>query len=128
MKEMALLHAEGSETWEMASGPATLVGSHTLCISMNFGRGNAADRATEDGVKHAKAWGARVLEIGPKATAGDLLLPVQAPTYEPFASLALVPPAALLAYHVARARGYTPDTPSWRDRYHSQGMTHIIEG
>jgi glucosamine--fructose-6-phosphate aminotransferase (isomerizing) len=128
MKEMALLHAEGSETWEMASGPATLVGSHTLCVSMNVGKGSAADTATEEGAKHAKDWGARVLEIGPKATVGDLVLPVQPPTYEPFASLALVPPAALLAYHVARARGQTPDTPSWRDRYFSQGMTHIIEG
>jgi len=31
MKEMALLHAEGSETWEMATGPATIVGPDCFC-------------------------------------------------------------------------------------------------
>ncbi len=125
MKEQALLHAEGSETWEMASGPATLVGQHTICAALTSG--GVGDDATENGAKLAKEWGARVIEIGPKSVAGDWHLPVQPPTYESFASLALVPPAALLAYRVARARGLTPDRPSWSDRYHAQGMTHIIE-
>ncbi|HVO42519.1 MAG TPA: SIS domain-containing protein, partial [Aggregatilineales bacterium] len=126
MKEMALFHAEGSETWEMASGPATLVGQHTLCVAMTSH--GAGDAATADGVRHARDWGARVIEIGPEPSVNDWHLPVESPVYESFASLALVPPAALLAYRVARARGHTPDTPSWRNRYFSQGMTHIIEG
>ena len=31
LKEMPLLHAEGSETWEMASGPSTMVDERALC-------------------------------------------------------------------------------------------------
>ena len=49
-----------------------------------------------------------------------------APTYPAFASLSLVPPLALLAYRVARARGQNPNQPAWRERYYSQGMTHIL--
>ena len=34
MKEMPLLHAEGSETWEMASGPSTMVDERALCVAL----------------------------------------------------------------------------------------------
>ena len=37
MKEMAILHAEGSETWEMASGPATVVSEKSLCVALYTG-------------------------------------------------------------------------------------------
>ena len=124
MKEMALLHAEGSETWEMASGPATIVSDKTFCTAMTSG--DPQDGETNSGAQKAHEWGARVLEIGPQAVVGDLHLPVAAPRYQAFASLALVPPAALLAYRSARARGHNPDKPYWRERYISQGMTHII--
>jgi glucosamine 6-phosphate synthetase-like amidotransferase/phosphosugar isomerase protein len=50
------------------------------------------------------------------------------PAVESFASLALVPPAALLAYRLARRRGHNPNQPAWRERYISQGMTHIVGG
>jgi fructoselysine-6-P-deglycase FrlB-like protein len=40
----------------------------------------------------------------------------------------LVPPAALLAYRLARQRGHNPNQPAWRQRYISQGMTHIVGG
>jgi hypothetical protein len=33
---------------------------------------------------------------------------------------------ALLAYVLAGLRGATPDRPSWTERYHSQGLTHIV--
>lgn len=124
MKEMALLHAEGSETWEMASGPATMVSERAFCVALSTG--GPSDAATADGARHAREWGARVIEIGPAASAGDWHLAVDAPAFEPFASLSLVPPMALLAYRAARARGLTPDTPAWRERYHAQGMTHIL--
>ncbi len=124
LKEMALLHAEGSETWEMASGPATIVGAHTACVALYTG--GPGDAATTEGARHARKWGARVVEVGPSAAAGDLHLPIAAPRYDAFAPLALVPPLALLAYRVAQARGATPDTPAWRERYVSQGMRHII--
>jgi glucosamine 6-phosphate synthetase-like amidotransferase/phosphosugar isomerase protein len=53
---------------------------------------------------------------------------VAVPQSEPFASLALVAPLYLLAYRVARARGIDPEKPHWRERYHAQGMTHIVGG
>ena len=124
MKEMAILHAEGSETWEMASGPATVVSENSLCVALYTGE--ESDSSTADTASHSREWGARVLEVGPDAPAGDWHLPVEASPVPAFSSLALVPPLALLAYRSARARGYNPDRPAWRERYVSQGMTHII--
>jgi glucosamine--fructose-6-phosphate aminotransferase (isomerizing) len=124
MKEMAILHAEGSETWEMASGPATVVSEKSLCVALYTGE--ESDSSTTDTAKHSRQWGARVLEVGPAAPTGDWHLPVAASVIPSFSSLALIPPLALLAYRTARARGHTPDKPAWRDRYVSQGMTHII--
>jgi glutamine---fructose-6-phosphate transaminase (isomerizing) len=124
MKEMAILHAEGSETWEMASGPATVVSEKSLCVALYTGE--ETDASTADTASHSRQWGARVLEVGPAAPSGDWHLPVQASAVPSFSSLALIPPLALLAYRTARARGYNPDQPAWRERYTSQGMTHII--
>lgn len=124
MKEMAMLHAEGSETWEMASGPATIVDKGFICTALYTG--SETDEDTANGALHARQWGARVLEVGEKAAAGEWHLPVRAPKYPCFASLALIPPLALLAYRVARQRGFNPDHPHWRDRYISQGMSHIL--
>jgi glucosamine--fructose-6-phosphate aminotransferase (isomerizing) len=124
MKEMAILHAEGSETWEMASGPATRVSADTFCVGLETG--GSTDEDTVAGLRHAKEWGAPTLEVGPHSNVGGWHLPVEPARYQSFSSLALVPPLALLAYRVARARGATPDHPQWRDRYVSQGMTHIL--
>ena len=124
MKEMALFHAEGSETGEMASGPATIVSDKTVCVALYTG--DVRDAPTADTARHAREWGALVLDVGPESVAGDWHFPVTAPVYPSFASLALVPPLALLAYRVAHARGHNPDQPTWRERYYSQGMTHIL--
>ena len=124
MKEMAILHAEGSETWEMASGPATVVSEKSFCVALYTGE--ESDSSTADTAQHSKQWGASVLEVGPVAPTGDWHLAVEASAVPSFSSLALIPPLALLAYRTAQARGYNPDKPGWRDRYISQGMTHII--
>lgn len=124
MKEMAMFHAEASETWEMASGPATMVSEKTLCVALYAG--GDSDEATADGARHAREWGARVIEVGDRHAAGDWSIPVAAPKNQGFASLSLVPPMALMAYHLAKARGATPDQPQWRERYYAQGMTHIF--
>ena len=124
MKEMALLHAEGSETWEMASGPATVVSEKTFCVALYSG--DASDASTEVTARHARQWGASVLEVGPKALTGSWHIHAAAPACPAFASLSLVPPLALLAYRVARLRGQNPNQPVWRERYYSQGMTHIL--
>jgi len=130
MKEMAMVHAEGAETWEMASGPAIITGAQTLCVAL--GAGGAGDASTLQGAVSTYSWGVTLITLGlpaiPRETGNAPIwqIPSAAPTYECFASLSLVPPAALLAYRLARARGYDPNRPNWRERYHSQGMTHIL--
>lgn len=126
LKEMALVHAEASETWEMASGPSTIVGPGTVVISLTP---NGPARApTDDVIRHCLAWGARVIEVAPSPAAdGSGLLRIPSDTDERFASLTMVPPVALLAYALARLRGVNPDRPGWTERYHSQGLHHIVE-
>jgi glucosamine--fructose-6-phosphate aminotransferase (isomerizing) len=130
MKEMALLHAEGNESWETASGAATLIGSQAFCVAMDSG--GAGGPMTRDLADRVRQWGAALLTMGPDQEQSgaskreEAHLPVTLPARESFATLALVPPAALLAYRLARARGLDPNHPGWRDRYLSQGMTHII--
>ncbi len=125
LKEMALIHAEASETWEMASGPATIVGPATVVISL--APDGAARAATDDVVRHCREWGARVVEVAPgRAVADSWLLTVPAEVDERFAPLTIVPPVALLAYVLAGLRGATPDRPGWTSRYLSQGLKHIV--
>jgi fructoselysine-6-P-deglycase FrlB-like protein len=108
----------------MASGPATVVSEKSFCVALYTGE--ETDSSTSDTAKHSRQWGARVLDVGPVALTGDWHLPVQESAVPSFSSLALIPPLALLAYRTAQARGHNPDKPAWRDRYLSQGMTHII--
>lgn len=125
LKEMALVHAEGAETWEMASGAATMVGPQAAVISLApNGPGRAA---TDDVVGHCAEWGARIIEVAPSRSVADAaLLPLPAEADERFAPLTAVPPVALLAYVLAGLRGATPDRPGWTERYHSQGLRHIV--
>ena len=125
LKEMALVHADASETWEMASGSATIVGPGTVVVSLApDGPGRAA---TDDVVRHCREWGARVIEVAPRRAVPDSrLLALPDGVDERFAPLTVVPPVALLGYVLAGLRGATPDRPSWTGRYHSQGLTHIL--
>lgn len=125
LKEMAIVHAEAAETWEMASGAATIVGPDSVVIALApNGPGRAA---VADIVAHAAAWGARVIEVGPTALApGSTVLPLPAEAVEDHAPLTAVPPIALLAFALARRRGHDPDRPHWVERYHSQGLRHIV--
>lgn len=124
MKEMAMLHAEGSEIWEYASGPATMVDNRFFCVT--FYTNHPTDSDIANSARLSRQWGARVLEIGPNSYADDFFLKVRANEFEPFNSLSLVPLAALFAYRMARTRGYNPDFPAWRERYYAQGMHHIL--
>ena len=125
LKEMAIVHAEGTETWEMASGAATIVGAGTVVVALAPGGPGRA--ATADVVAHAAEWGARVIEVGPTSLApGSTLLPLSADAIEDHAPLTAVPPVALLAFALARRRGHDPDHPAWVERYHSQGLRHIL--
>jgi len=124
MKEMAMLHAEASEIWEFASGPATTVDKRFFCAAFYTGGANDSDVANS--ARLSREWGARLIELGPKSYAGDWHIPVQPNLFEPFSTLSLVPPAALLAYRMARSRGHYPEQPLWRERYVAQGLTHLM--
>jgi len=131
LKEMAIVHAEGAESWEMATGAATIVGPGTGVIALApTGPGR---EATLDVARHAAGWGARIIEVGPATQTrggpvvnGAALLPLPATAAEDYAPLVAVAPVALLAFVLARSRGHNPDRPDWVERYHSQGLRHIV--
>jgi glucosamine--fructose-6-phosphate aminotransferase (isomerizing) len=125
LKEMAIVHAEGTESWEMASGVATIVDAESVVVALApHGPGCAA---TLDVARHAAGWGARVIEVAPASSIeGADLLPIPAAAEEDHAPLTTVAPVALLAFALARRRGHDPDHPGWVERYHSQGLRHIV--
>ena len=142
LKEMALVHAEAAESWEMASGAATIVGPGSAVVALApAGEGR---EATLDLARRALAWGATVVEVGPGADAEPglatpgpdagrgsaipdaLHLPLDPSAAEDLSPLTAVAPVALLAFALARARGADPDRPAWVERYHSLGMRHIV--
>jgi glucosamine--fructose-6-phosphate aminotransferase (isomerizing) len=125
LKEMALVHAEGAETWEMTSGVATMLGPSAVVIGL--APAGPARAAMAELLGHAAGWGAGIIEVGPEALVpGSGLLPLPAAALEDHAPLTAVPPVALLAFALARRRGANPDHPGWIERYHSQGLTHIL--
>lgn len=125
LKEMALVHAEGAEVWEMTSGAATMLGPDAVVIAL--APDGPARPAVADLLTHAAAWGARTIEVGPAALVGtSTLLPLPASAHEDHAPLCAVPPVALVAFALARLRGANPDRPDWIERYHSQGLRHIL--
>jgi len=125
LKEMALVHAEGSESWEMASGAATLIGPTSTVVAL--APPGAGREAVLDLARHCREWGARVVEVAvePSIDGADHL-PIAAVATEDLASLNTLPPLALLADALARIRGIDPDEPGWTERYRSQGLTHVI--
>jgi glucosamine--fructose-6-phosphate aminotransferase (isomerizing) len=127
LKEMALVHAEGAEAWEMTSGAATMLGPDAVVVAL--APEGSAREALADLLAHAAQWGARTIEVGPESVVPSSdLLPLPAGTAEEHAPLSAVPPVALLAFALARQRGANPDHPDWIERYHSQGLSHILVG
>jgi len=127
LKEMALVHAEGAEVWEMESGAATMLGPDAVVIAL--APEGPARPAIARLLAHASEWGARTIEVGhERLVPGSDLLPLPAGTSEEHAPLSAVPPVALLAFALARARGANPDRPGWIERYHAQGLRHILVG
>ncbi len=125
LKEMAIVHAEGTESWEMESGVATIIDAESVVLAL--APDGPGRKATVDVASHAAAWGARVIEVAPRsAIDGAALLPIPATAREDHAPLTAVPPVALLAFVLARRRGHDPDRPGWVERYHSQGLRHIV--
>ena len=107
LKEVARVHAEGTETWEASSGAATMLDERSVVIALApNGPGQAA---TAELVRHAAGWGALTVEIAPApADAGSLLLRLPPEAQEDHAPLTTVPPLVLVAVALARGRGSTP--------------------
>ena len=125
LKEIALVHAEPGETWEVTSGAATMIDERAAVIALAPpGPGRAS---TADLVRHVAGWGAATIEVGPEAaTPRSVLIGLSARSEEDHAPLTTVPPIALAAFALARGRGIDPDHPDWVARYHSQGLRHIV--
>lgn len=125
LKEMAIVHAEGTESWEMASGVATIVDAESVVVAL--APNGPGCSSTLEVARHAAGWGARVIEVAPVGSIeGADLLPIPNAAEEDQAALSAVPPVALLAFALARRRGHDPDHPEWVERYHSQGLRHIV--
>lgn len=125
LKEMALIHAEGTETWEMTSGASTIIGPGSVVIAL--GPDGPGHEALADVVRHSAGWGARLVEVGAdQIIPGSSLIALPEGALEDHAPLTAVPPVALLAFALAQTRGVNPDQPDWIERYHSQGLTHIL--
>jgi len=124
LTKMALLHTEGTETWEAESGSATLIGPETFVVALRpAGPASAAATAL---IANAIAWGGTAVDVAPSATLpGAHLAWVPAGALEAVAPLSAVPPVARHAYHVAVARGMGPDRPGWVARYAAQGLHHV---
>jgi fructoselysine-6-P-deglycase FrlB-like protein len=119
------VHAEGAEVWEMTSGAATMLGPDAIVIGL--APAGPARPAVADLLAHASAWGAHTIEVGSeRLVPTSFLLPLPEDAPENHAPLCAVPPVALLAFALARIRGANPDRPDWIERYHSQGLTHIL--
>jgi glutamine---fructose-6-phosphate transaminase (isomerizing) len=127
LKEMALVHAEGAEVWEMESGAATMLGPSAVVIAL--APDGPARPALAQLLGNAAAWGAKTIEVGhERLQQGSVLFPLPASTDEEHTPLSAVPPVALFAFALARARGANPDRPGWIERYHAQGLRHILIG
>jgi fructoselysine-6-P-deglycase FrlB-like protein len=109
----------------MTSGAATMLGPDAVVIAL--APEGPARAAVADLLRHAADWGARTIEVGPeRLVETSSLLPLPPDASEDHAPLCAVPPVALLAFALARSRGHNPDRPDWIERYHSQGLRHIL--
>jgi glutamine---fructose-6-phosphate transaminase (isomerizing) len=122
LKEMALVAAEASETWEMTSGPATLVGPGTVVLAL--APAGPARAATLEVAEHCRSWGATVIRLRAGEDADGVNLAEE--TEEAYSVLSVVPSVALIGFGLARRRGHDPDHPSWTERYAIQGLNHIV--
>ena len=125
LKEIANVHAEGGETWEVTSGAATIIGEG--CAVIAIAPNGAGRAATAELIGHAASWGAATIEVGPEAVVPQsILIELPEEATEDDAALTTVPPIAATAFALAVRNGLDPDRPTWVARYHSQGLRHIV--
>ena len=112
LKEMALVHAEGAEAWEMTSGAATMLGPDAVVIALapaGPGRGPRSASCS----RHAADWGARTIEVGPERLGRRRPRSSRSPAAaaEDHAPLTAVPPVALLAVRARPCARRQPRPP-----------------
>ena len=125
---MAIVHAEGTETWEMASGAATILGPDAVVIALAPDGPGARGRRRRPRARRRLGRPDDRGRARRRSSPASTLLPLPPDATEDHAPLTAVPPVALLAFALARRRGHDPDRPDWVERYHSQGLRHILGG
>jgi glutamine---fructose-6-phosphate transaminase (isomerizing) len=127
LKQIALVHAEAQEAWEMRSGGVTIVGPGDTIVVLVPDRSGTRNGA--DLVRSYERWGvSEVVEVSAARTLSDSrLLPLPRGVDDVYAPLVVVPPVVLLAVALARLRGENPDQPSWLKRYRQQSLLrHVV--
>ena len=123
---MALVHAEGAEVWEMTSGAATMLGPDAVVIALApEGPARAGGRRPAGATPRTGA--RRTIEVGPAPlVAAPTLLPLPADAAEDHAPLSRRAAGRAPRLRPRPAAGRQPDRPDWIERYHSQGLRHIL--
>jgi glucosamine--fructose-6-phosphate aminotransferase (isomerizing) len=127
LKQIALVHAEAQDSWEMRSGGVTIVGPGDTIVVLVPERKSGRNGA--DLVRSYERWGvSQVVEVSAARTLSDSrLLPLPRGVDDVYAPLVVVPPVVLLAVSLARLRGENPDQPSWLSRYRQQSLLrHVV--
>lgn len=108
VKEVSYLHAEGFAGGELKHGVIALIEEGTPCLVL--APRDETHAAIISGAMEVKARGGLIIGLSPEPSeAFDLYIPVA--DLGDAAALINVVPAQLLAYNLARLRGYDPDKP-----------------
>jgi glucosamine--fructose-6-phosphate aminotransferase (isomerizing) len=108
VKEVSYVHAEGFAGGELKHGVIALIEPGTPCIVL--APKDETYAAIISGAMEVKARGGKIIGISPeKNEAFDLHIPVA--DLGDAASMINVVPAQILAYNLAKLRGYDPDKP-----------------
>lgn len=109
-KELAYIQAEPYSSADFLHGPIAMVDEGFPVILVSMGHTFRADLNNLSDRLHER--GARVITLGDAPfSSQDLHIPVPAELPEWLSPLAAILPGQLLAYYLARARGFDPDQP-----------------
>ncbi len=127
LKEMALVHAEGTESWEMASGAATLDRPDVDRRRARPARPRSRGRRSTSPATAASGAPGSSRSPRSRSIAGADHLPIAADAVRGPRE----PRHACRRSRSSPTRspgsvGIDPDEPGWTERYRSQGLTHVI--
>jgi glutamine---fructose-6-phosphate transaminase (isomerizing) len=113
-KELANMQAEPYSSADFLHGPIAMVDQGFPVNLVSIGETFREELTILGAALHER--GARLITIGDRAIEGhidsqDMFIPVPAGLPEWLSPIAAILPGQLLAYHLARARGFDPDRP-----------------